>query len=226
MRAIESNFGTETKGRKVAYCKAKYMSEENRGWEVKHAPAFQGKTTQDFLYFEGMYNPLARFAFTNVLDEDFVSYWNSRQYTIKPHQTVKLQHHLACKFTKEIVDRMMTRDKIEKNMAVPLARKPYEDKVLSLLPNAEDDFELQVIRDSFVEQVRHDAEKQVGVIEEEYAFPTLNADKAQGYTNPELIATGNQQLRNQTNVSVESHATIEPVEKPKTVRRGRPPKQT
>lgn len=152
------------------------MEQQNRGWEITQAEPFKGKTVQDFLYFEGMYNPAIRFAFTNVLSEDFVSFWNSRRYSVKPHQTVKLQHHLAVKFTKELVDRLMVQDKKEKMMGVPNARKEYEDKVLTLMPQTEDDMELQVIKDNFADEVRRDTEKQVGVREEELAFPALNVD--------------------------------------------------
>ncbi len=134
----------------------------NNGWEIGKAPeGKQGQTIQDFLYFEGMFNPVARFAFTNVLDEDFVSAWNSVPYTVKPHQTVKLPHHLAHKFTNEIVNRMMQKENKGLMMAVPAARKSYEDKVLSLLPT-ESSSELEVIKQEFIEQVKRDASRVEG----------------------------------------------------------------
>lgn len=143
-------------------------------WEVGEAssPA-EGKTIQDFLYFEGMFNPVLRFAFTNVLDEDFVSYWDGVRQTVKPHTTVKLTHHLAVKFTKEIVDKLMQKDNKGLGMAVPATRKPYEDKVLSLLPS-EDSQELEILKSQFIEQVKEDAAREPGVAYEAPEVPKLD----------------------------------------------------
>lgn len=139
----------------------------NREWEVaKNDNPLKGATVQDFLYFEGMFNPVLRFSFTNVLDEDFRSAWNSKPYVVKAHQSVKLPHYLAQKFTKEIVDKMMQNDKKGLAMAVPAERKPYEDKVLALLPS-EETTELEVIRDEFIEQVKRDSSRREGVADEQ-----------------------------------------------------------
>lgn len=146
----------------------------NREWEVGNAISpIEGKTVQDFLYFEGMYNPTLRFSFTNVLEEDFVSYWNSQRYIVKAHQSVKLPHHLAQKFTKEIVDKMMMADNKGVSMAVPASRKPYEDKVVSLLP-AEESSEMEIIRNEFIEKVNKDASRQVGEPDEPIEPPKLD----------------------------------------------------
>ena len=142
------------------------MPDNQRGWEVQIAPeGVKGQTIQDYLYFEGMFNPIARFAFTNVLDEDFSSKWSGQTHAVKAHQTVKLPHYLAAKFTKEIVDILMNRDNRELFMAVPAMRKPYEDRVLALLPD-EQSTELEIIKSQFIEQLQRDTARPEGVPDE------------------------------------------------------------
>lgn len=146
----------------------------SRGWEISHAEnSLEGKTIQDFLYFEGMYNPVLRFAFTNTLEHDFVSYWGGKRYIVKPGDTVKLPHYLAVKFTKEIVDQVMQEQKMGMSLGVPAMRKPFEDKVLSILP-PEEGSELEVIKQEFVDQVLKDASKKPGVPDEPVDTPELN----------------------------------------------------
>src|ERR1700722_3052553 len=56
---------------------------------------------------DGLFNPVLKFAFTNITDEDFVSAWNGVPITVKAGQTVTLPHHLAHKLTDELVDKIM-----------------------------------------------------------------------------------------------------------------------
>lgn len=147
---------------------------ENKGWEVsKNEPQASGLTIQDLIHFEGMYNPTLRFAFTNVQDNEFVSYWGGKQYRIKPHQSVKLPHHLAVKFTKEIVDRILQEKGKAATMGHPLVREPIENEVLKILPS-EDSAEMEVIRQEFIEQIKGDVSAQPGVPVEPIIAPKMD----------------------------------------------------
>lgn len=150
---------------------------ENRPWEVSResAPVIKGTTIQDYLYMEGMYNPVLRFAFTNILDTEFHSAWNSKPYVIPAHASVKLPHYLAAKFTKEIVDIMMNHENKGLLMAVPANRKPYEDKVLSLLPD-EDSLEMQIIKNDFIEEVKRDSSRIEGEADAQSPAESVNLD--------------------------------------------------
>lgn len=159
------------------------MAENERGWEVNHVTQkpITGKdgnplTIQDFIYMEGMYNPTLEFSFTNVLDEDFNSKWGGMKYNVKPHQSVKLPHHLFVKFVTELVDFQMQRDRAGMMLAVPAARKPYEDKIGAFLGVVQDETKLEVITGQFIEKVTQDINKQPGVPDEPIEFPEMNAD--------------------------------------------------
>jgi len=166
--------------------------ENNRPWEVKAIePDLSGRTIQDFIYFEGMYNPLVRFAFTNVLDTEFKSYWNSRPFTVKPHETVKLTHHLAVKFTKELVDKLMFLDKKPESLAIPELRKPYENKVLALLP-FEDENQLEIIKGDFLDQIARDTSRPEGEPDAQSPAETISLD-FNDMKNRVIVSTSNLQ---------------------------------
>lgn len=120
------------------------------------------------LHPEGLYNPSLRFAFTNITDEDFVSYWGGQPITIKAGRSVELQHHLAVKLTKELVDKIMQGEakldeiKYYQNnpntapnayrsnkgglLGIPAARKVWEDKICRLMQLDEESPEVQIMR--------------------------------------------------------------------------------
>lgn len=149
---------------------------ETRAWEVARAPeGVQGKTIQDFLYFDGMYNPVLRFGFTNVTDDVFHSGWNSQPYKVQPHQTVKLPHHLARKFTEELVDALMKKDNKGMMIGVPAARKPYEDRILTILPS-ENSAELEIIKNDFLEEIKRDASRVEGEADAQSPASSLDLD--------------------------------------------------
>lgn len=122
----------------------------------------------ELLHPEGLYNPSLRFAFTNITDEDLVSYWGGQPITVKAGKSVELTHHLAVKLTKELVDRIMQGeaklDEINyyKNnpntapnayrspkggmMGVPAQRKIWEDKICRLMEVDEESPEIQVMK--------------------------------------------------------------------------------
>lgn len=130
----------------------------------------------DTLHPEGLYNPLLRFAFTNITKEDFNSFWNGKPIpTIKPGDTVKLQHHIAVKLLKELVDRIMQgeakMDEVayyERNqnaapnsyrspkglqMGVPIARKFWEDQIVKELPMEENTVEFSLMKQEFIDEI-------------------------------------------------------------------------
>lgn len=118
---------------------------------------------QSFLQVDGLFDPSARYAFTNISDEVFTSRWGGIPITVEPHQTIKIERHspvenggqaVAIKMTTELVDLIMTNvvrmdemqmmadQKLTRNMArsdkamsigVPSARKEWEDKILKRL---------------------------------------------------------------------------------------------
>lgn len=130
----------------------------------------------DLLHPDGLYNPALRFAFTNITDEDFTSYWSGQPIVIKAGTSVELPHHLAVKLTKELVDKIMQgeakldeityyknnpntapnlyRSPLGSMVGVPAARKPYEDKVCRLMEQDEESPDIQLIRAKLTEEIR------------------------------------------------------------------------
>ena len=116
---------------------------------------------------QGIYHPMKKYAWTNITDEEFVSYFNGARITIKPGQTVKLNQHLADKLTNELVDKIMiTNAKADENkyykknpntrpndyraassLGVPAARKVWEDQIVKELPADPDSPEMQIMRE-------------------------------------------------------------------------------
>ncbi len=120
---------------------------------------------------EGLYDPSKRFAFTNITDEPFVSAWDGQPITVQPSQTIELTHHLAVKFTGELVDKIMIgsakMDELQKNqpyfrsphgssLGVPAARKVWEDQILRELQVDEESPEIQIMRAKIREEVMND----------------------------------------------------------------------
>ena len=110
---------------------------------------------------EGLYNPALRFAFTNITEEPFVSYWDGQPMTVPAGQTVELPQYLAVKMTKELTDKIMIGeaklDALSKGLVgaqtprtsqlgVPAARKVWEDKICRVLDVDEESPQVQVMR--------------------------------------------------------------------------------
>ena len=114
---------------------------------------------------EGIYDPLKRFAFTNITDEDFYIVWAKARVKVAPKETVELPEYLAMKSTNELVDKIMIGEQYAKltkirethpehiqapgagMLGVPAARKPYEDKILKELePKNDTATQLNVLR--------------------------------------------------------------------------------
>ena len=124
---------------------------------------------------EGMYNPLKRFAFTNITTEPFTFTWDKIPMTVKPSDTIELPHHLALHATKHLVDKIMIEGikieedvmKKEKNdpyfrhpkgtsLGVPGARKVYEDKILRELAVDEESPQIAIMRMKIKEELMAD----------------------------------------------------------------------
>jgi hypothetical protein len=127
------------------------------------------------LHPEGLFNPGLRFAFTNITDEDFTSYWSGQPIIVKAGQSVELTHHLAVKMTKEMVDKIMqglakldevTYYKNNPNtapnlycsplgsmMGVPAARKEWEDKICRLMATDEESPEIVLMKAQLREEI-------------------------------------------------------------------------
>lgn len=125
---------------------------------------------------EGLFNPLLKFAFTNITEEDFTSAWNGVPITVKAGQTVSLPHHLANKLTDELVNLIMIgavkTNEVEyykrnpntapnmyrapSSLGVPAARKVWEDKIVRQLAVDEESPEIQVMRAQIKEELERD----------------------------------------------------------------------
>jgi hypothetical protein len=123
-----------------------------------------------------MYNPARRFAFTNILEEDFTSYWGGSPIVVKAGQTVELPHHLADKLTDEIVNKIMISNaktneveyyqknpnaavntyRAPSSLGVPQVRKQWEDKVVRELKVDEESPEMQVLRAQIRDEIQAD----------------------------------------------------------------------
>lgn len=135
------------------------------------------KTIADILYIrQGIYNPLLRFAFTNISEEEFVSSWGGQPINIPAGMTVELPHHLASKLTKELVDKIMIGNaklnevefyknnpnvqinsyRAPSSLGVPAARLVWEDQICKQLEVDEDSPQVQLQRLGIKEQLLND----------------------------------------------------------------------
>jgi hypothetical protein len=149
------------------------------------------KMANSFLEPEGLFNPSLRFAFTNISDDDFVSYWDKIAISVKPHETIELSittpipgvsgHALAVKMTGELVDKIMigeakmdeTNNKNALNpyyrspkgssLGVPAARKIWEDQILRELAIDEESPAVQSMRKQLKEQILGGAEEKQSI---------------------------------------------------------------
>jgi len=125
---------------------------------------------------EGLYNPTLRFAFTNITTEDFHTSWGGNPIVVKAGETVELPHHLADKFTDQLVDQIMIGEakldevkyyqenrnaapntyRAPNMLGVPAARKVWEDKIVRQLAVDEESPQMQVMRAQIREQLESD----------------------------------------------------------------------
>ena len=131
-----------------------------------------------FLEPNGLFNPTLRFAFTNITDEDFVSYWDKVPIHVKPHETIELSamtpipgagHALAVKMTGELVNKIMINEAKMDELAhenvpyyrspkggawgIPALRKVWEDKILRELKPDEESPAIQAMRNQMKKEI-------------------------------------------------------------------------
>jgi len=133
---------------------------------------------QDLFPKDGIFNPLRRFAFTNITPDLFTFHWDGKPISVKAGDTVELPHHLACIAVKKLVDKIMINDakrdeeegrktdrfyRGRNMMGIPAARKVYEDKIVTELEVATDSPQIQIlrsqIRDQFAQDIENGAKK-------------------------------------------------------------------
>ena len=122
---------------------------------------------------KGIYDPTRRFAFTNIHNEPFDVQWDGKNLgTVQPGQTIELPHHLAVKCTCELVDRIMIeetkadealhtstayyRSPKASRLGVPMARKPYEDKILKEIEIDPTTPQFKILASQAVEEIKRD----------------------------------------------------------------------
>ena len=130
---------------------------------------------------EGLFNPSLRFAFSNILEDKFVSAWGGQVIEVPAGETVELPHHLACKLTKELVDKIMIGNakldelayynknpntqpnmyRAPNSLGVPAARKVWEDRICRQLEVNEESPQMQIIRAQIKADLEADMKKEV-----------------------------------------------------------------
>lgn len=144
-----------------------------------------------FLEVNGVYDITKRYAFTNVLDEDFTSHWDKIPIVVKAGQTIEISNStpihgagqaIAYKMTKEMVDKIMTegirveeaaakttsnnpyyRSPRASSLGVPMARKPYEDQILKELSPDEESPDIQAERKRLLAEITQGVEAKTEV---------------------------------------------------------------
>ena len=129
----------------------------------------------------GLYDKTKRFGFTNILDEDFTSYWDGDPITVPAHTTIELSnttpiigagHVLAVKMTKELVDKIMIEQiKVEDvemkqktnnpyavspkagSLGVPGARKYWEDQILVEYDPIKDPNAVKILQKQIIKEI-------------------------------------------------------------------------
>lgn len=129
--------------------------------------------------FDTIYTPGLRFAFTNIGNEDFTSYWAQVPIVVKPGDTIEISditpipgqsmgHNLAIKMTMELTDKIIMKeaklDELTKNqpyyrspigfyLNVANQRKPYEDKILRKLAQDEESPAMMYMREKMKQEI-------------------------------------------------------------------------
>lgn len=124
---------------------------------------------------DGIYDPLARYGFTNIDTEPFDFKWGGQSIIVQPGQEVEMPEYMAITATQHLVDRVMLKEIHEEEVemrqkrkepfwrsprglsfGIPAARKPYEDKVLRKLALDEESPQVAIMKAQIREQVLKD----------------------------------------------------------------------
>lgn len=142
---------------------------------------------------DGMFDPLKRYAFTNIDNEDYVFQWGGIKTMVEPGETIELPEYLALHATRGLVDKLMQQkshnETLEKQkinpmylapqgagfMGVPMQRKPYEDRILKEIPmDKTTDRTLDIKRQKVKEQLLADLSAQPSALG---SLPTATMDE-------------------------------------------------
>ena len=122
---------------------------------------------------EGLYDQTRRYKFNNIGDEEYVGMWNSKVFvTVPPGESVTLPEAQAITFAKDLCTRVMLKEEKARfvpNMyeptwemsqrsraGIPLARDPYEKRILQAIEEGQETPELQALRSQIREEVMAD----------------------------------------------------------------------
>lgn len=130
---------------------------------------------------EGLYNPLLKFAFTNITEAPFDIIWDGKIVTtLKSGETVELNHYLAVASTKRLVDLIMIGNaklneleyyknnpntqpnlyRATSSLGVPAARKVWEDQICRVMEVDEESPQVQIMRATIREELMNDLSAQ------------------------------------------------------------------
>lgn len=127
---------------------------------------------------EGLYDQSQRYRFHNIDDEVFVGKWNGTEYvTVPAGESVTLPESQAINFAKQLATRVMIKDEQEKfvptmmeptweqsrktRTGIPMAREPYEKRILKKIEIGEETPEIQSLRSQIREELISDMSMQV-----------------------------------------------------------------
>jgi len=132
------------------------------------------KQTQERYLFDNT----QRYRFTNIDDEPFVGMWDGREFVNVPAgASVTLPEAQAITYAKELCTRVMFKEEKEKfvpnmreasweesqksRVGIPLARDPYEKRILQKLETGDETPELQAMRSEMREELMRDLSAKV-----------------------------------------------------------------
>lgn len=126
---------------------------------------------------QGIYDPIIRFAWTNITEEPFDIVWGGAVVTtVKAGVSVELPHYLAVKCTKELVDKIIIGNaklneiefyknnpnavsnsyRAPSSLGVPAARKVWEDQICRVMEVDEESPQVQIMRAQIKEELLKD----------------------------------------------------------------------
>lgn len=125
-----------------------------------------------------LYDNSQRYKFTNIDDEEFVCMWNGEEITrIPAGASVTLPESQAITYAKDLCTRVMTKEERAKfvpnmreatweesqktRVGLPMARDPYEKRILSKLNASDETPEIQLMKAQIKDQLLSDMSAQV-----------------------------------------------------------------
>lgn len=133
------------------------------------------------------------YRFTNIDDEPYVGRWNGKEFVKVPAgHSVTIPESKAIVFAKDLCTRVMLKEEKAKfvpnlreatweesqktRTGIPMARKPYEDRILQKLEMGEETPETQALRSQLREQILSDMNSKVSTESPASALPKSTKD--------------------------------------------------